>query len=65
MKLAVLFTINAVVSVAFSIPLILFPGSFLPLYAVETTPGALFLSQFFGAALASFGLLMWLARSAS
>ncbi|MCA1827390.1 MAG: hypothetical protein LC689_10695, partial [Myxococcales bacterium] len=63
MKLAALFTINAVVSVGFAVPLVLVPGAFLPMYAVETTPGALLLSQFFGSALAAFGVLTWLART--
>src|SRR5437868_12159337 len=63
MKLAAVFTINAIVSIGFSIPLILIPGSFLPMYAVETTPGALLLSQLFGASLAAFAVLTWQART--
>jgi len=63
MKLGLVFTINAIVATAFAIPLLLIPGSFLPMYAVETTPGALLLARFFGSALAAFGVVTWLVRA--
>ena len=63
MKLATLFTVGAILSIAFAVPLLLVPGEFLPMYAVETTPGAVLLSRLLGAAFTAIGVLSWQARS--
>ena len=62
MKLATLFTVGAIVSIGFAIPLLLVPGEFLPMYAVETTPGAVLLARLLGGAFTAIGVLTWLAR---
>jgi hypothetical protein len=63
MKLGTLFLINAVVAAAFAIPLVLAPGELLPVYGVETTPGALLLARFFGAALSGYAAVSWQSRA--
>lgn len=63
MKLGTLLTINAVLATGFAIPLLGIPDSFLPIYGIETTPGALLLARAYGGALAGFGILCWQSRA--
>lgn len=64
MTLKSLFQVNAVVSMLYGISLLLVPGPFMAMYAVNLDAGGMGLAQLFGAALAGFGLLTWFARDA-
>src|SRR5207248_4058586 len=63
MKLATLFTVGAILAIGFAVPLLLVPGEFLAMYAVESTPGAVLLARLLGAAFTAIGVLSWLARA--
>lgn len=65
MKLASLFTANAVIATLFGIAFVVAPTEILALYAVTVTPGTAVVSRLFGAALIGFGLIAWQARGAA
>ena len=65
MKLGVLLTVNAVVSMAFGLAFVLVPGDVLAFYGVMLTPGTAVVARLFGSALMGYGVLGWLARTAA
>jgi hypothetical protein len=65
MKLAVLFTVNAILAVAFGIALALVPAELLALYGITLTAGPLAVIRLLGAAFIGLGVLSWLVRTAA
>ena len=63
MKLNTLFTITAVVSLAYAIGLLLMPAMLLTMYGVTSGPGEQLMAQLFGAELVAVGLVAWFARN--
>ena len=63
MKLNTLFTITAVVSLAYAIGLLLLPATILALYGVTPGPGVNLIAQLFGVELVAVGLVAWFARN--
>jgi hypothetical protein len=64
MKLGVLFTVNAIVSMAFGLAFVFVPAEVLAFYGVTLTPGTAVVARLFGAALVGYGVVGWLARNA-
>lgn len=65
MKLSVLLTVNAGVSMAFGLALLLVPAELLAAYGVTLTPGTAVVARLFGSALVGYGVVGWLARKAA
>jgi hypothetical protein len=65
MKLGVLLTVNAVVSMAFGLAFVLVPAEVLAFYSVTLTPGTAVVARLFGSALVGYGVVAWLARTAA
>ena len=63
MKLNTLFTIAAVVSLAYAIGLLLMPATLLTMYGVTSGTGEQLMGQLFGVELLAVGLLAWFARN--
>jgi hypothetical protein len=63
MKLNTLFTITAVVSLAYAIGLLLLPATLLTMYGVTSGPGEQLMTQLFGVELLAVGLVAWFARN--
>ena len=63
MKLGVLLTVNAVVSMAFGVAFVLAPAEVLAFYGVTLTPGTAVVARLFGSALVGYAVVGWLART--
>jgi len=61
----ILFILNAVVVLALGLALLFAPEITLTQFGTETRVAELHLARFFGAALATLGLLLWFAKDAS
>lgn len=64
MKLGMLFTVNALLAVAFGLAFVLVPAEFLQQYGVTVNSGTVVLARLFGATLVGLAVLCWLARTA-
>jgi FtsH-binding integral membrane protein len=62
MKLKTYFAIAGIVAILFGLEFLLVPGYSLRQYAVPTDAHNLMQAMFFGSALLTFGLVVWLAR---
>jgi hypothetical protein len=65
MKLANLFTVNALIATLFGIAFLVAPVQVLATYGVIVTPGTAVVSRLFGAALIGYGFLTWWVRAAA
>jgi hypothetical protein len=65
MKLGLVFTLNAVIAIAFGVAFVIVPSEVLAAYGVTLTPGTALVARLFGAALVGFGVISWFARSAA
>jgi len=65
MKLANLFTVNALIAALFGIAFLVAPAQILAAYEVTVTPGTAVVSRLFGAALFGYGVLTWRVRAAA
>jgi hypothetical protein len=63
MKLSILLIINAVVSLAYGIGLLLLPATLLELYGITPTPDVQLMAQLVGGPFVAIGLLTWFARN--
>jgi len=61
----ILFMLSAVIAVALGLALVFAPAAILSQFGVETRVAELHMGRFLGAALASFGVLLWFAKDAS
>ncbi len=64
MKLSMVFTIAAVVSLIFGLADLLAPAQLNAMYGVELSPNTTFLARLFGVSLIGYGVLAWLVRNA-
>jgi hypothetical protein len=64
-KLANLFTVNALIAALFGIAFLVAPVQVLATYGVTVTPGTAVVSRLFGAALFGYGVLTWRVRAAA
>lgn len=62
MKLATYFAVTGIIGILFGLEFLLAPGFALPQYAIPTDAYNLMQARYFGSALLSFGLVVWLAR---
>ena len=60
--LRALFTLEALVDLAFGLALIAVPGTLLSIYGMSTDRDGAFLARFLGATLIGFGAICWFAR---
>jgi hypothetical protein len=65
MKLNTLFTITAIVTLAFGVGFLFAPGPLLALYGLSIDPAGALLARFAGAAFIAFTPLTWLGRQFS
>ncbi len=63
MKFPTLLTINAVVALVYGICFVLVPSTVLSIYGIAEGPSQQLMSQFFGVALISLGLLSWFVKN--
>ena len=64
MKLSMLFTITAIVTVAFGLAFVLAAPTLMSLYGITLSAGGLIVARLFGAALLGYAVLTWFARNA-
>jgi hypothetical protein len=62
MTIRTFFTILAVLSFAFGVGFVLVPDQVLANYGIEHSPALALLGRFFGGALLTLGVILWLAR---
>src|ERR1700737_4724728 len=62
MTVRTFFTILAVLSFIFGIGFVLAPGQVLANYGIELSPALALVGRFFGGALLTLGVILWLAR---
>jgi len=62
MDFKTIFTIHAIVALAYGICFELVPATVLSIYGVTQGPGEMLMARYFGVALIAIGLLCWFAR---
>ena len=65
MKLSNLFTLNAILALAFGIGFVLLPATTLTIFGIDPTASINLMSQFFGVELIAVGLLCWFVKGDS
>ena len=64
MKIGTLFTVNAILALAFGLGFLIVPAHTLAPYGVEMNVQGLFIGRLFGASLIGYGIVSWLLRGA-
>jgi hypothetical protein len=65
MKLSSLFTLNAIIALAFGIGFVLLPATALTIYGIDPNSSINLMGQFFGVELIAVGLLCWFVKGDS
>ena len=65
MKLSLLYLVNSVVAVIYSVLILMVPTLMLKAHGMAVSDSAILMSRFFGSALLGMGITTWLARNAA